>query len=119
MAGKNSKSRAAAGQAKAKERARKKLRGTGTSIASSAYAAASSAKEVEPSAGTINELADAPSPVSAQPATLSNNRPTRQAAAITIAASSGLRKEIALIGSMTIVVSAIMIVLRLYTDLGN
>lgn len=118
MAGKTSKNRAATAQAKAKERARKKARGTGTSIAKSAYIAPSTNEESTSASNAIEQLTDSPSPVSSKAPPSTYNRQTRQATAITVAAG-GLKRELALIASMAVLVSALLAVLKLYTDLGS
>lgn len=118
MAGKISKNRAAVGQAKAKERAKKKSRGTGTSLAKSAYAAPVSNQDPTAEANAIENLSDSPSPVATKISNTAYTRPTRQTTAIVVAAG-GLKRELALIGTMALVVSTLLVVLRLYSDLGS
>ncbi len=130
MARKKAGSRAAAGQAKARERARRKARVTGPSLASAAYvppSLADDAPDDEPeSAAPVAEAAQAaPAPVAApraaaspapQARAVAAQRRERQFAGITPTGS--LKRELALIGSITLVIAAALAALAMTTTLG-
>ena len=129
MARKKTGNRAAASQAKAKDRARRKTRSTGPSIAESAYIPpAESEDQDDPSAEleleTSGNPEETPADVVTGPTTVATaprrsmaaQRRARQEAAMSPA--GGLRREIALIGSITLVVGIMLVVLKTSTDLG-
>lgn len=133
MARKKAGSRAAAGQAKARERARRKARVTGPSLAQSAYVPPSpedDAPDDEPEAvAAVAEAAQA-APSSPAPATaprtvaapapqtraVGAQRRERQLAGMTPTGS--LKRELALIGSITLVIAAALAALATTTTLG-
>ena len=132
MARKNAGSRAAAGQAKARERARRKARVAGPSLAQAAYVPPSpedDAPEGEPeavvAASEAAPAAPAPAPVAApraaaapapQTRAVGAQRRERQFAGMTPTGS--LKRELALISSITVVIAAVLAVLATSTTLG-
>ena len=132
MARKKAGSRAAAGQAKARERARRKARVTGPSLSQAAYAAPPAEDEssdAEPEAATVAEATSAaPAPASAAPApravaapaprtrTAAAPRRERQLAGLTPTGS--LKRELALIGSITLIIGAALAALATTTTFG-
>ncbi len=133
MARKKAGSRAAAGQAKARERARRKARVTGPSLGQAAYVSPPPADETtddEPEAvAVVAEAAQAapPSPAPApaprtvaapapQARTVGAQRRERQPAGMTPTGS--LKRELALIGSITLVIAAALAALATTTTLG-
>lgn len=133
MARKKAGSRAAAGQAKARERARRKARVTGPSLGQAAYVSPPPADETtddEPEAVAVvaeaaqtappsPALAPAPRTVAAptpQARTVGAQRRERQPAGMTPTGS--LKRELALIGSITLVIAAALAALATTTTLG-
>ncbi len=133
MARKKAGSRAAAGQAKARERARRKARVTGPSLAQAAYvppppADDAPADEPEAVAAVAEAAQDAPSsPAPAAPPrtvaapapqarAVGAQRRERQLAGMTPTGS--LKRELALIGSITLVIAAALAALATTTTLG-
>ncbi len=132
MANKKAGNRTAASQAKARERARRKARSTGPSIAESAYAtpvqpeeAPEEATQEAPKespvsvAETPSEAAPAHAAATAErrrsPAVISQRRARQASAMVPV---GGLRRELAMISSITAIVGATLAVLKLATDLG-
>lgn len=132
MARKKAGSRVAAGQQKAKERARRRARSGGPSLPESAYAVPAAPEDLEQdmaqeagggadaaSGGAQEPLTDAaapPTPAAVRRLPAAAQRRARQAAVMTPAGS--LKREIALIGSLTAVVAAALTALKLATSLG-
>ena len=135
MARKKAGSRAAAGQAKARERARRKARVTGPSLAEAAYVPPSQADDVpddEPEAvAAVAEAAQAapaspaPAPVAAPRAVASPAPQARGAAAqrrerqfAGMTPTGSLKRELLLIGSITLIIAAAFAALATTTTLG-
>lgn len=132
MARKKAGSRVAAGQQRAKERAKRRARSGGPSLPESAYAAPAAPEDLDQDAaqepgGTdaASSIAQELSPEAAAPSTpaaavrrpsAAVQRRARQAAVMAPAGS--LKREIALIGSITAVVAAALAALKLATSLG-
>ena len=130
MAHKKAGSRAAAGQAKARERARQKARATGPSLAQAAYVPPPPADDA-PDAGPETVVASeatqaASSPAAAAPRAVAASAPQlravgaqrreRQLAGMTPTGS--LKRELVLIGSITLVIAAALAALATTTTLG-
>ena len=131
MARKKAGSRAAAGQAKARERARRKARVAGPSLAQAAYVPPSDdAPEAEPeSAAAIVEAAptapspapapEAPAPVAApQARTAVQASPRRERQLTGMTPTGSLKRELALIGSITLIIAAALAALSVTNTLG-
>lgn len=133
MARKKAGSRAAAGQAKARERARRKARVTGPSLAQAAYVPPSPADDApddEPEAvAAVAEATQAapPSPAPATaPRTVAAPAPPARAAGAQrrerqptgMTPTGSLKRELALIGSITLVIAAALAALATTTTLG-
>lgn len=130
MARKKTGNRAAASQAKAKDRARRKTRSTGPSIAESAYIPpAESEDQDDPSAELEPETSgnpeEMPADIVTAPTSVVATAPRRSMAAqrrarqeAAMSPAGGLRREIGLIGSITLVIGIMLVVLKTSTDLG-
>ena len=127
MARKKAGSRAAAGQAKARERARRKARVTGPSLSPAAYVPpppGDEAPEAKPEAAAASEAAvAAPAPApravaapAAQARAVPSPRRERQLAGMTPTGS--LKRELALIGSITLVIAGALAALATTTTFG-
>ncbi len=132
MANKKAGNRTAASQAKARERARRKARSAGPSLAESAYATPvepeEALEETPKDAPTEAPVSVAETPGEAAPTravataerrrapTVVSQRRANQASAMVPA--GGLRRELAMIGSITAIVGAALAFLKLATDLG-
>ena len=131
MARKKAGSRAAAGQAKARERARRKARVAGPSLAQAAYVPPSpedDAPETGPEAVVASEAAQAapaPAPVAAPQAAVASAPQTRAAGAqrrerqfAGMTPTGSLKRELVLIGSITLIIAATLAALATTTTLG-
>lgn len=130
MARKKAGSRAAAGQAKARERARRKARVAGPSLADAAYIPpADDAPEAEPEAVAVAEAAQAapaPAPASeaptpravAQARTAVSASPRRERQLTGMTPTGSLKRELALIGSITVLIAAALAALSVTNTLG-
>ena len=129
MANKKAGSRAAAGQAKARERARRKARVGGPSVPAAAYAppveddGAGPAEAVrEPAAAAA--VADAPAPTprpaprAAAPARESAAPVRRERVAAAMTPTGSLKRELALIASLTALIAAALAALEVTNALG-
>ena len=134
MARKKAGSRAAAGQAKARERARRKARVTGPSLAQAAYVPPPPADDVsgdEPEAvAAVAEAAQvappSPAPATGAPRTVAAPVPQsravgaqrRERALAGMTPTGSLKRELALIGSITLIIAAALAALATTTTLG-
>ena len=135
MARKKAGSRAAAGQAKARERARRKARITGPSLAQAAYVPPEDdAPEAEPEDAVAAEAAQAapvpapaPTPPSApraaaapaaQPRAAASTAPRRERQLTGMTPTGSLKRELALIASITLVIAAALAALAVTNTLG-
>lgn len=129
MANKKAGSRAAAGQAKARERARRKARVGGPSVPAGAYTppveddGAGPAEAVgEPAAAAA--VADAPAPTprpaprAAAPARESAAPVRRERVAAAMTPTGSLKRELALIASLTALIAAALAALEVTNALG-
>ncbi|MCY4581374.1 MAG: hypothetical protein OXE50_01025 [Chloroflexi bacterium] len=133
MARKKAGSRAAAGQAKARERARRKARIAGPSLAQAAYVPpVDEASEAEPEDATVMEAVqaapspapapEAPAPRAAAPAARAraavSSAPRRERPLTGMTPTGSLKRELALIGSITLVIAAALAALAVTNTLG-
>ena len=133
MARKKAGSRAAAGQAKARERARRKARVAGPSLAQAAYVPP--APEDAPGTDSAGEAvaeassaAPAPAPAAAAPAPRAVAAPAPAARAVAsprrerqlvgMTPTGSLKRELLLIGSITLIVAAVLAALEVTNTLG-
>ena len=119
-------SRVAASKARAQAKAKKKARHGGPLLAAAAYAPPPPVAEgaTGETDGAIGEAAPAPAAIAAPPAPAPPARAPRgfsreRAHQAPSALSVSLRREVGLIGALTVVVVAILVALRLFTDLGG
>ena len=132
MARKKAGSRAAAGQAKARERAHRKARVTGPSLAQAAYVPpppTDDAPDAEPEAVAASAAAPAapsPAPVAAAPRAVAAPAPQsramgpqrRERQLVGMTPTGSLKRELALIGSITLIIAAALAALATTTTLG-
>ncbi len=127
MANKKAGSRAAAGQAKARERARRKARVGGPSVPAAAYAppveddGAGHAEAVgEPEAAVADAPAPTPRPAprAAAPARESAAPVRRERVAAAMTPTGSLKRELALIASLTALIAAALAALEVTNALG-
>ncbi len=130
MARKKAGSRAAAGQAKARERARRKARVAGPSLTQAAYVPPSDdAPEAEPESDAVMEAAQAapsPAPAPEAPARVSapqartavSASPRRERQLTGMTPTGSLKRELALIGSITLIIAAALAALSVTNTLG-
>ena len=132
MARKKAGSRAAAGQAKARERARQKAKTTGPSLAQVAYVPPPPADdalvdaEPEAVAPEAPQAAPSPAPVAAAPRSVAASAPQtrtmnpqrRERQLVGMTPTGSLKRELLLIGSITLVISAALAALATTTTLG-
>ena len=131
MANKKAGSRAAAGQAKARERARRKARVGGPSVPAAAYASpveddgvghAEAAHEPEAAATVADAPAPAPAPRpaprAAAPPRESAAPVRRERVAAAMTPTGSLKRELALIASLTALIAAALAALEVTNALG-
>ena len=116
-------SRVAASKARAQAKAKKKARQGGPVLAAAAYAPPPSTEEADgemaaaaPAASAAVATADPPTP--APPARAARGFRRELAHQAPPALSVSLRREVGLIGALTVVVVAVLVGLRFLTDLG-
>lgn len=127
MANKKAGSRAAAGQAKARERARRKARVGGPSVPAAAYAPpveddgaghAESVREPDAAAAVADAPAPRPAPRAAAPARESAAPVRRERVAAAMTPTGSLKRELALIASLTALIAAALAALEVTNALG-
>lgn len=129
MANKKAGSRAAAGQAKARERARRKARVGGPSVPAAAYAPPVEDDGVERTEAVrepaaADAVADAPAPTprpaprAAAPARESAAPVRRERVAAAMTPTGSLKRELALIASLTALIAAALAALEVTNALG-
>ena len=129
MANKKAGSRAAAGQAKARERARRKARVGGPSVPAAAYASpveddgaghAEAVREPDAAPGVADAPAPTPRPAprAAAPARESAAPVRRERVAAAMTPTGSLKRELALIASLTALIAAALAALEVTNALG-